>query len=99
MSPTFPSMESREKKRALALVYLRRCHEHWPVRWMARKGVRREGFLHSRLSGTPGCCRLQGRGSDCAGLASWPGWGFGRHLRPVHTVSGAARSALTISSL
>ena len=46
MSPTFPSMESREKKRALALVYLRRCHEHWPVRWMARKGVRREGFLH-----------------------------------------------------
>lgn len=26
-------------------VYLR-CREHWPVRWMVRKGVTREGFLH-----------------------------------------------------
>lgn len=100
MSPTFPSMESREKKPALALVCIWEGAMNtgllggWPGKEWDRKG-----FCTKGSGGTPGCCRLQGRGSDCAGLASWPGWGFGRHLQPVHTVSGPARSALTISIL
>ena len=42
-------------------VYLRRCLKHWPVRWTARKGVRKEGFLYSRLRWDLGLLQTSGQ--------------------------------------